>query len=456
MKHGTQVQDMTRGSCMGHLLRFAFPLLCGSLLQQLYNMVDSWVVGRYVGDAALAAVGMGFPVMLMYSSLFIGISTGATVMIAQFFGAGHMEQTKDVVDTIYTTFTAVILPMTLLAAALVKPLLSLMRTDSEVLPDAFLYLLIIAVGSIGSLGYNLNAGILQGLGNSRSTLLFLAVASVLNILLDLLFVPVLGMGVEGVAIATILSQLASWLAGVAYINKFYPEVRIHLFHRHFDRDLFQKIISIGLPHGLQMALVSFGIMLVYSQVNTFGKEFSAGYNVGTKVDNLSFLAVQAIGSAATAFTGQNMGAERLDRVRTGVRDTLLLGVGWTALSAALVVPLRDSIVGLFTDSPAAIEAGALYIRCILPYYGLFAIMFCLNAVMRGAGESIVPLLISVFGTILIRVLAVAWLAESYGAEYMYYGYTIGHLVAAVLAVAYYFSGRWKRKGSLAKGNSEIL
>ena len=197
MADGTR--NMTVGSPAGHLIRFALPLLAGSFLQQLYNMVDSFVVGRYVGDAALAAVGVGFPVLFMFTSLFTGLANGGTVVIAQLYGAGELQRVRDAVDTIYTAFLLSVLPVTLAAVALVKPLLVVLRVDASVWQDAWLYLTVVCAGLIGTIGYNLNAGILGGLGNSRSTLLFLSIAAILNIILDFALVLWAGMGVLGVA-----------------------------------------------------------------------------------------------------------------------------------------------------------------------------------------------------------------------------------------------------------------
>ena len=265
------LRNMTEGSPARHIVLFALPLLAGSFLQQLYNMVDSWVVGQYVGDAALAAVGIGFPVIFMFTSLFMGLANGGTVVIAQFYGAGELDRVRDAVDTIYTAFTFSAVPVTLLAVGLVKPILFLLRVDDAAYDDAWLYLTVVCAGLIGTIGYNLNAGILGGLGNSSTTLRFLAVAALLNIALDLILVLVCGWGVFGVAIATVVSQAFSWLYGLWYINRRYPQIAIRPFCRRFDRSLFGQIMGIGLPAGIQMSLVALGAMVVMSKINTFGR-----------------------------------------------------------------------------------------------------------------------------------------------------------------------------------------
>ncbi|MCI7713479.1 MAG: MATE family efflux transporter [Clostridiales bacterium] len=444
------LRNMTVGSPAGHIFYFALPLLLGSFLQQLYNMVDSWVVGNYAGDASLAAVGVGYPVIFMFTSLFMGLSGGGTVVIAQFYGAGNMGRVRDAVDTVYTAFMASAIPITLLALGLVKPVLLLMQVQADAWAESWLYLTVVSAGLVGAIGYNLNAGILGGLGNSRTTLLFLAISSVMNIVLDLVFVLGLGMGVLGVALGTIISQAFSWLFGLFYINRRYPAIAIRPFCRRFDRALFRQIMGIGLPAGIQMSLVALGAMVVMSKINSFGKEFAAAYNVGSKLDSLAFLPVQSLSNAVTAFVGQNTGAKRPDRVRRGIRMTVAASVVWSAVMLVLI-PLGPTLVGFFSDTPAVIHSGTVYLRCIMPFYALFSVMFCLNNAMRGAGDSLFPMMDVIFSLILVRVPAVYWFADHYGPDYMYYGVGVGWCVGFTLSVVYYLSGRWRRKGSLADG-----
>ena len=449
MKQHNGLRDMTVGSPAGHILYFALPLLAGSLLQQLYNMVDSWVVGRYVGDGALAAVGVGFPVLTMFSSLFIGLSSGGTVVIAQFFGAGKMDRVRDAVDTIYAAFLTSIVPLTALALLAVGPILRLLQVEDTAYGEAYLYLMVVCAGLAGSIGYNLNAGILGGLGNSRSTLLFLAVASVMNILLDLALVLAFGLGVFGVALGTILAQAFSWLFGVFYISRRYPEISLRLLPRRFDRALFRQIMGIGLPAGIQMSLVALGAMVVMGKINSYGKEFTAGYNVGFRLDQLAFLPIQSLSSAVISFVGQNTGARKPDRARRGIRVAVALSAAWAVLMTAVLLPLREPLVAFFSPTPAVIHAGAVYLQCIMPFYFMFAVMFCLNNAMRGAGDSVFPMVDVILSLILVRVPAVYWLADHYGPDYMYYGCAVGWTVGLALSLVWYFSGRWKRRGSLA-------
>lgn len=440
---------MTEGSPARHIFSFALPLLAGSFLQQLYNMVDSFVVGQFVGDSALAAVGVGFPIIFMFTSLFTGLANGGTVVIAQFYGAGQLDRVRDAVDTIYTAFMAAVIPVAVLAVALVQPMLWLLRVDESAWHEAWVYLMVVCAGLVGTIGYNLNAGILGGLGNSRTTLLFLAIAAVMNIVLDLVMVLVFGLGVLGVALATIVSQAFSWLFGVFYIRRRYPQIAIRPFCRRFDRQLFSQIMGIGLPAGIQMSLVAVGSMVIMSKVNSYGEAYTAGYNVGYRLDQLAFLPVQSLSNAITAFVGQNIGAQRLDRARRGVRVTVASAVAWALLMAAVLIPCGSFLISLFSSTPAVIDAGAAYLQGIMPFYVFFAAFFTLNNAMRGAGESVFPMVNTILSLILLRVPSVYLLANHFGPEKMYYGFGVGWVVGFAATAAYYLSGRWKRHGSLA-------
>ena len=444
MSQNKGLRNMTAGSPTGHILGFAMPMVAGGLLQQMYNMVDSWVVGNYVGSGALAAVGMAFPVMAMFLALFIGISNGATVVVAQFFGAGRMDRVRQIVDTSYTAFVVCIIPITVLAVVMVEPIMGLMQVEASAWAETRTYLVIIGLGMIGQVGYNLTAGILSGLGNSKSTLIFLGIAAVINTVLDLLFELWFGMGVTGVALATIIAQAISWLFSLFYVNRNYPEIAIHLFCFRFDRDLFRQVMKIGIPAGLQMAMTSLGVMSVMSLANTFGKEFTAGYNVGGKIDTVTFLFIQSVSAAATAYVGQNIGAGRLDRVRRGVVTAVGLSVLWCFITMALIIPFRAQLVAIFSPEPEVIYAGSCYLLAIMAGYPLFAIMFVLTAALRGVGEGLFPMVVTIIGMIVLRIPMVYWIAANYGGGAMFWGFLPGWVVASVLAGWELFSGRWKR------------
>ena len=439
------IRNMTEGSSLRHIALFTLPLLAGNFLQQFYNMVDSWVVGNYVSDAALAAVGVGFPVIFLFTSLFSGIAIGGTVVIAQAFGAGKPERVRSTIDSLYTAFVRSILPITVVSMLLVEPLMTVLRVDPAARRETRTYLLVVCAGLIGNIGYNLNAGILNGVGSSSTTLLFLMVSTVLNILLDLVLVLAFAMGVLGVALGTVIAQACSWLFGIWYINRNYPQLSIHPFNGAFDRELFREIIRIGLPSGIQMSLVALGSMCVLSKVNSYGKAFTAGFNVGNKLDTLAFLPTQSMAAAVTSFVGQNLGAGREDRARQGVRISVTLAVVWTVLSSAAVVWQCDPLSRAFSPDPAVIAASAQYLRCVMPPYVLFSTLFVLNSAMRGAGDSLYPMVNVVASVILLRVPFLYLLANRFGPDFMYWSYGIGWAVACVLSIRHYVAGKWRGK-----------
>lgn len=439
------ITDMTSGNPYRLILLFTAPLLLGNVFQQLYNMVDSMVVGNFIGEQALAAVGTGFPIIFMLSSLFMGLSVGATIMISQYYGAKDMENVRGTVNTIYTATMVGIIPLTVIGILSSEPLLRLMNVpDDGTLEMAKIYMLVIFIGMIGNLGFNINAGILQGFGDSRTSLLFLAVAAIINIVLDLVF-TFCGMGVFGVALATIIAQVASWLFGVYFINKHYTFLHISLFKFQFNRSLFNKAIRLGVPSGIQQALFSVGIMAMQALVNSYGSSFIAGFNGSNKIDTFVFLPIQSISSAVTTYVGQNVGAARLDRVKRGTKAGLVLGVCGSLLISGLVYPLSALLMRMFSQSPDVISAGVSYLHSLLPFYFLCAILFILSAVLRGAGSMVVPMAASIISLWIARIPIAYWIAGQFGKDFIYYSYPVSWALGVVIVLIYYLQGGWKNK-----------
>jgi len=360
------MSTMTEGNPLKILLKFAFPMLVGNVLQQLYNMVDSIVVGNYVGKIALAAVGTGFPIIFMMAAMFIGLGIGATILISQYIGAGDMDSVKKTSQTIYTAMIIGSIPISIIGIFLCEPILNLINTPADTLPMAKQYMVIIFAGMVGTFGYNVNAGILQGFGDSKSSLLFLAIATVINIILDLVFVVIFHWSVSGVAIATIIAQIISWIFGIIYMRKKYEVLRFSVIQFKFDKEIFKKILKLGLPTGIQQTLFSVGIMSLQSLVNSYGSDFIAGFNAANKIDTFAFMPIQSFSNAVTTFTGQNIGAKRMDRVHKGTVTAVSLSV-IVCLIALVILPVGPSILGLFNSDPPVIEAGMIYLNNVLPF-----------------------------------------------------------------------------------------
>ncbi len=443
------LNDMTTGSPTKHIVIFAIPLLIGNILQQLYNLVDSIVVGNYVGKTALAAVGTSFPIIFLFVAMFMGFGIGGTIMIAQFYGAGDHERVKKTIDTMYTTAMIGVIPLTILGVLGSGLLLRLMKVPADTYGDAYIYIVIIFLGMLPTIGYNANAAILQGLGDSRSPLLFLAIATAINIGLDLLFVLVFGWGVAGVAIATILAQFSSWIFGIYYINRKYPHLNINPFHIRFDRPLFIQVVKLGVPAAIQQSIFSIGIMVMQSLVNSYGSDFMAGYNGASKIDAFAFMPIQSFATAVTTFVGQNVGAGRYDRVRQGAKAAVLMSVVCSIAIGIILFFSGSYLMRLFSPEQPVIEAGIAYLYRILPFFSLLSGMFILNGVMRGAGEMLIPVLSTMLSLWLIRVPSAYLLANHFGRDNMFFSFAIGWICGFILSFSYYLSGKWKKKSIAA-------
>lgn len=436
---------MTTGSPAKLILTFAIPLLIGNLFQQLYNMVDSVIVGRFVGKTALAAVGASFPVIFLLFSLFLGIGIAAMILISQYYGAGNTQSVQDTVDTLYTMFVTAAIPISVIGILISKPIIRLMAVPADAFEQCWIYMVIIFGGMIGSFGYNANAGILQGLGDSRTPLLFLIISSLLNVVLDLLFVLVFHWGVAGVAIATVIAQIFSWVFGIFYINKKYPQIHINPLKFRFKKKLAGKILKLGLPTAAEQAMFSVGIMALQRLINGYGSAFMAAFNSAGKLDTFMFMPIQSFATAATTFVGQNIGANRYDRVNRGTRDTLILCCTTSIALAVLLLPAGRLCMRLFTNDAVVIEFGYGYLVRVLPFYWLQAIMFVFNSIMRGAGEVRVPILSTVCGLWIARLPAAYLLAHYMEPVDLYFCYAIGWTLGILVSMPYYLSGRWKNK-----------
>lgn len=437
--------DMTTGNPYRLIARFALPLLLGNILQQLYNIVDSIIVGNFVSTAALAAVGTTFPIIFLINSLFMGIGMGATIIISQYFGANDKMSVKKTIDTIYITMIVASLIISVLGLFISRPLLVLINTPADTLDMATTYMQIIFIGTLATFGYNINSGILQGLGDSVSPLIYLSMATVMNIGLDLLFVLAFGWGVMGVALATIIAQFASFLFGLWHINHQNSMIRITWRHIHFDRQILYDSTRLGLPAGIQNMLFSMGMMTMQGLINRYNSTFMAGFNGASKIDAFAFLPMMTFASAITTFAGQNIGANRLDRVKQGIKATLILSaVVCLVVCIALILSARQ-LMHLFSQDPEVIAAGYAYLVRVIPFYILLSFLFIINGSMRGAGESIMPLVSSMASLWLARVPLAYVFAHFFGRDEMFFSIPIGWLIGLLIAVPYYRSGRWQNK-----------
>ncbi len=439
-------QDMTVGSPVKKLIQFSIPLLIGNLAQQLYNTVDSIVVGRYVGDNALAAVGASGPMINLLLVLFVGISTGANVMVAQYFGAKRRSELSDTVGTVITLTLLASIIIMIVGPLLVPPFLRMVDTPVEIFDMTSTYLTIYFLGIAGMAYYNIIAGVLRGMGDSVMPLLFLMAACLTNIVLDLLFVAKFGWGVAGVAIATIIAQFLS--ASLCLFRLFQMkdtlDINLHTLKPHLL--LAKELLILGLPSGLSQAIFSMSAIVVQSLTNSFGALVVAVNTVVMRVDGFAMMPNFTFGTATTTFTGQNIGAGRLDRVEKGTKDGLKLGLSVSVVLVALILFFGRYLMEMFTSTPDVIDTGMHMMRILSIGYIAMAVTQILSGVMRGAGDTMTPMWISLITTIVIRVpIAYGLAALMHSADVLFISLLISWVMGAVLTSIAFRMGRWKKK-----------
>jgi putative MATE family efflux protein len=440
------MKDLTKGRESTLIISFALPMLIGNVFQQFYNIVDSWVVGRYVGKEALAAVGTSFPVIFLMVALAMGIGMGANVLVAQFYGAKANDKIKLTIDTAYISLFVVGVLLSVIGIITANPVLRLLNVPSDVFDQASQYLKIIFSGMILSFGYNTVSGILRGLGDSMTPLFMLIAATIINIILDLLFVRSFGWGVAGVAWATVIAQGVSFIASVIFLNKTHDVLKTDFLHLTFSKSIFKEIFRIGLPSGIQQAMVSLGIMVMTAIVNGFGTVVLAGFSVASRIDSFVAMPAMNIGMALSSFTGQNMGAGETKRVSRGFHASLIIGLGITLVLSTAIFLFGNKLIALFTPNELdVIAVGHEYLRIIAVFYFLFTIMFIANGVIRGAGEAMIPMISTLAAMWLVRIPCAIIFSKLWGIIGVWYAMPVGWLIGTIIALVYYKSGRWMKK-----------
>ncbi|MFA6505800.1 MAG: MATE family efflux transporter [Treponemataceae bacterium] len=439
------MKDLTEGDETKLLIVFALPMLIGNVFQQFYNMVDSWVVGNYIGKESLAAVGASFPIIFLMISLVLGFSMGSNVIIAQYYGAKKMDKVRAAIDTTYIVLFCASIILTAFGLVAVVPILHILRVPDDIMGPASTYLRIIISGLILTFGYNGVGAILRGLGDSKTPLYMLIIATILNVFLDLLFVLGFGWGVAGAAWATVISQGVSFLGSLLYLDRTHEVLRTNFFKLRFDKEIFASCLKIGLPSGLQQTLVSLGLMFMSSVVNGFGTDVMAGFTAASRIDSFVAMPAMNIAMALSTFSGQNLGAEKPERVRRGFYAALLIGILITAFLVVGLLTAGEHLVGIFSTDGEVIRIGTQYLWVIAPFYFAFTIMFITNGVIRGAGAVFIPLLSTFVAMWLIRVPAAVLFSRLWGVIGVWWAMPTGWVVGMCISLIYYRSGRWIQK-----------
>lgn len=444
----TKTLDMTEGNIAKLLITFAIPLLLGNIFQYLYNTVDSLVVGNFVGKEALAAVGSTTYIINTLVMFFGGISVGASVIISRYFGAHDDDMLhKSIETTIALTFIGSIL-CTILGIILAPYLLRFMDTPEDVLPSSSVYLRIYFGGITGLMVYNMGSGILRAVGDTKRPLYFLIFSSILNIILDLLFVVVFKLGIAGVAYATVAAQMISAILILLLLTKTKEKYRLDWKDLHVDKGLTGEILSVGLPVGIQQAITSFSNVYVQSYINSFGSSGMAGWSCFTKIDSFLGLPLQSLAQAITTFASQNVGAKNLERVKAGVKTSLKMSIPLLLGMATILYVLAPQLVSLFNRDPEVVYYGTLFLRLCVYVVPITSLTQIFAGTMRGAGSAKIPMYIMLTSYVVFRQIYLFVMSHVAHSPYTIgFGYPAGWILCAILTtIAYKFSG-WEKKAA---------
>lgn len=451
-KNQFKLKDLTIGKESKAIFQFALPMLIGNVFMQLYNIVDSIIVGNYIGKEALSAVGASFPVYFALISLVIGIASGSAIVISQYFGAKDYEKVQKGVDTMFILLIASTVVISFIGIVFVEDIFRLIKLPEELMADAKTYMVITLLGLFAAFGYNGIASIYRSLGDSKTPLYFLIISTITNILLDLLFVLQFGMGVEGVAIATIISEIGAFASGIIYLNRTHKVIKINLFKLKFDKEIFLKSTKIGLPAGFQQLFVALGMTALFAVVNQFGTNVIAAYSVALRIDSFAIMPAMNFGQALTAFVGQNIGAGKIHRVKNGLKSTILMSSSISLSISIIVIFAGGYLMALFTPDKEVIRLGHEYLMIVGSFYIIFAVMFSYTGVFRGAGDTIIPMFITLFSLWLIRIPLSYYLSADFAQNGIWYSIPLAWGFGLTASLIYYFSGRWKNKAVVSVNN----
>ncbi|MGN1164919.1 MAG: MATE family efflux transporter [Lachnospiraceae bacterium] len=448
-------KTMTEGAIWRNILFFSIPLILGNLFQQLYNTMDSIIVGNYIGSEALAAVGSSGSIINVLISFCVGASTGAGVVISQFFGARDKEGVKKAVHTTIAIAIGAGLVITVVGVVTAPMILRAMGTPSEVFDSAVTYLQIFFGGIVFSVIYNMSAGILNAVGNSKRSLVYLIIAAVSNIFLDLLFVIVFKMGIVGAALATDISQFLSCVFILAFLAKSEDIYKLNFREIRLYDHLFSRILKIGLPTGVQNIVISLSNIVVQTSVNSFGAMAMAGFAAYIKVDGFNILPVMSFSMAATTFAGQNTGAGKYDRVKKGMYVSVGMGVCYALFTGMLLLLFAPQVIGVFTDQTEVVEYGVYIMKFFCPFYWMLAILHVIAGIIKGTGKTMQAMFVFLFSLCLFRVF---WIWGALRIQHELFSvmtaYPASWFVGMLMIVIYVWRAKWMPKNYYEKKKEE--
>lgn len=454
MKKDTSVNQITEGVIWKQLLLFFFPILLGTFFQQMYNTIDTLIVGRFVGTYALAAVGATGHLTYLFIGFFTGVGSGATVIISQRFGAKDDEGVRRAVHTGIALSLVSGLIMTAVGVTAAPLMLTAMGTPADIYEDARLYITVYFAGILGLVLYNIGSGILRALGDSKRPMIYLIVCCVANTLLDILFIAVFQWGVAGAALATTFSQIFSAVLVIIRLMRMTGPSKLYLRRIRFHMDTLKNILRIGIPVGLQSTMGSLSNLIVQSAVNSFGSTLVAAWTVHGRIDAIVWMVSGAFSVAITTFVGQNFGAQKYDRVRKSVRTCLGMSIGIMAVISAMLLIFARPLFGFFTEEPTVIEQGMVVMGYIAPFYLLWMPIEVISGTMYGVGESVLPVTVSGVGLCGVRVLWVLTMVRLWHTvPVLTLTYPVTWCVTSTIFTVIYLRGNWLRRRIEAMGYS---
>lgn len=447
---------ITQNTIWSELLKYFFPILLGTFFQQLYNMVDAAIVGYFVGDVGLAAVGgTSMSIINLFLGFFVGIGSGATVVVAQHYGAKDPEGTSRAVHTVVALSLAAGATLTVVGTLLSRQMLvGIMNTPEEVLGPSTLFLRVYFLGIESVLMFNIGSGILRAVGDSFRPLIYLAIGSAINIGMDFLLVVGLRLGVMGAALATLTAQTCAAALLIIRLMRVKDCYRLHVKKIGFDREVLKDAFRIGLPSGFQSTMYGISNLLIQSGVNTFGEQIMAAWAAYGKIDSMFWMIINAFGISVTTFVSQNFGARKMDRVKKSVRTAYLMAMGSALMLSAVVSAFAGPFLSIFTPDQNVVRIGASLIREITPLYFTYVSIEILSGALRGMGESLIPMIMTVVGICVLRLVWLYAVFPHFGTmESLVFGYPVTWAATSLMFIFYYLRGGWLKRRMLAAGMS---
>ena len=441
-------RDLTKGAVWKVILRFAFPLLIGNLLQQLYNVTDSIIVGQFLGKQALAAVSASFFIYYFVISLVIGIGSGTSIVISQFFGAKQFDKVQRAFSSFFIFMLGAGIFLSIVGIIFAQPMFQLTNTPEDVIPSAVTYFRIYVGGTFLFVTFNSIISILRGVGESVRPMLFILLTTLLNVTLDLTFIVYFHWGIEGAAYATIIAQGIGMCVGLGYVNNKHPVLSIKKKDMLFDMSLFKESLRIGLPTSVQQCAISLGLIALLGIVNSFGTDTLTAYGAAGKIDTIIIQAVLTLSGALAAFCGQNIGARQMGRVRKGVRFTMLVNVLLSALTFTVIYFFSDQMMRAFTNDTEVIAIGREYLLIMGGFFVVHGGLNVFNGALRGAGATFFPMLVSITCLWLIRIPLAYQFSLLWGRIGIWWGIGISLCIGLTATYIYYRLGHWKNKGAI--------